>query len=576
MKYMFAQLFGRAFSAIRWVLPAALYLAATALAANATTLQALQASDHPLSKAWQLSAYNDPTIEARDNAVRICGSGKPAGLYFRQMVDPSKTYALTVEGHPIISPVTFRLKFDNNVPQWLPAPIGSKRYIVSNIRLLEVLIYADSRFAYNLTAMTLAECSDCKAEAAKKARAPAPQFDIPIGAISPNRLHFIKTYEHIAVSRQDTAVRISNDGGTGGLFLNYTLNPEDRYRITINGRAVAGNPSLRVRMFDRNGDLRNRGYEYARPPNGMTSFVVDKVERLEVLIYGQGSYTYDLESLSIDSCSACQGDAELKAYLTKKVPGLQDALQRDRKRAALLLLNWAANRVDFSTSPRLPEHILPNLIFSSAADTYFEVFQKDKGAVFCGGAAIFYDKVLKLFGYNSFTIDFGDSQDFTTHVTVIVAFREAGEWQHFIFDPTFNARFVTAQQSRDIDIAELVRLNRKGEFQRISVKERSMSKRQHAYLVSDNHVMSKSVRASCQPGEYLGEAGLLCKRPEFNFKTYLNNFRVALERKGFSQDVVGFLKLLENRVYSIGPTINDDARASFLEKLDRLGIPHAS
>jgi hypothetical protein len=201
-----------------------------------------------------------------------------------------------------------------------------------------------------------------------------------------------------------------------------------------------------------------------------------------------------------------------------------------------------------------------------------DMFLALKGAVFCGGAAVFFDKILKLFGYDSFTLDFGDTREELTHVTTILPVKEGGGWQYYIFDPSFNAVMVSTE-GKLLSVFDLIRYAQSGRSDDVHVRSKPLMERRF--------FLPPALEGGCQIVRRKFDDYTVCQFPKCGapdlgcnfFDNYLERFAARFSANGYPIGKGGFLKLLTRRVYSVGPSIDPFFRQDFLARLSEVGVP---
>ena len=131
-------------------------------------------------------------------------------------------------------------------------------------------------------------------------------------------------------------------------------------------------------------------------------------------------------------------DDALRATIRAEVPGLEDTLNSDKLGAAALLVRWAAKESVFGSPAAGREDPQANAIAMHASAIH--ALYKREEPTLCGGAAVFFMKVLGLFGIEAFIVDSGYSDPPMTHVTTIVPVGS----KFYVIDPTFGGTFRTA------------------------------------------------------------------------------------------------------------------------------------
>ena len=258
-------------------------------------------------------------------------------------------------------------------------------------------------------------------------------------------------------------------------------------------------------------------------------------------------------------------DGALKQHLLIEIEGLGEALGTDRLLAARMLLDWASTAANFAVGSRIATETNQFVGTASAAELYYEQFLPNKGAVFCGGMAVFYDRVLKIFGYDSFTINFGDLRDDLNHVATNVPIWDSATWKHYLFDPTFNTTFHDRGSGCQLDFFELVDALDTDTLDHIEVTSRSVQGRDWV-----------SIGALKEPffglKEVIGDR-YVYGRSDGRLTDYLERFKRNFAANGYDPGLRGFVQLMRARMFSHGPCEFRPATDDFSNKLKVRGIP---
>ena len=360
----------------------------------------------------------------------------------------------------------------------------------------------------------------------------------------------------------DSGFIIGGEETPVGLYLRYMLNRDKRYSVKITGKGLSGITTMRVR--------RNNGKpEYLRAPNGSTDMLVYDTKELELLFYSDNRFSYELSSIVIDSCPAsmskCKCDDDLRNLILKEVPELDIWLVEDRFKAAVELLNWVANNIDLAISKEIHDMTMVNFSSKQASEIYYQIFLPDKGGVWCGGSAVFFNKVARLFDYDSFTINFGDTRDDLTHVACIIAFPYRESWRYYIFDPTFNFTFRLRSTKAYASVSDLINKIRSKKYSEIYLDEMGLNKREYIAIKKD---MSK-----CKQLKYENEAYLVCSSNN-GIRPYFGRHRRQLIMNGYSAGLPeAYLQLFYNRIFSIGSSNKPEISQIFEQNMANSGIP---
>jgi hypothetical protein len=263
--------------------------------------------------------------------------------------------------------------------------------------------------------------------------------------------------------------------------------------------------------------------------------------------------------------ASAASDARLRDLLLEAIPGLGDALANDRLEGARLLRDWAANATNYALSPQLSLATTALALKDSAADLYFNVFAPGAGGVYCAGYAFFYDKVLKLFDYNSFVVDFGDLQGALTHATVIVPLPSGDAWDYYVMDPTFNASFRDRGDGRPLTFFELMDFLHDGRAEDVAVENPAPNQR--SWVSLDPLDRTGFIPAGQVDGVYV------YSRPGYGLQTFLDTYRDTFLAYGYSPGLQGLIQLMENRVFYVGTSLDPASATQFVSELVRRAIP---
>jgi len=199
-----------------------------------------------------------------------------------------------------------------------------------------------------------------------------------------------------------------------------------------------------------------------------------------------------------------RADARMRAELLRQAPGLAAALRAGRRYdAARAILRWVAPRVVWyggSTSGTLDTGPL-------SASSIWQKFRTVQAGVFCGGAADFYVKTLKLLGIPAHYLGFGQTNVYT-HATVLVRVRQG--W--VMLDPTFDLELRSRQTGQPVDFAKAVRLQESGQVAKVVA---------HAIPVDGRSILSARGSVShCQPHSRLPA----CDWSALRYESHMDRF----------------------------------------------------
>lgn len=257
-------------------------------------------------------------------------------------------------------------------------------------------------------------------------------------------------------------------------------------------------------------------------------------------------------------------DAALEQQIIGAVPGLQWTLQTNPFQAAQLILDWASNNADYAVSPSLAVTLTSTISTQSASQIYNNSFAPHTGAGYCGAMAVFGSDVLNLFGFDTFTVDFGDTTSSLTHVSVILAW----QGQFYMYDPTFNMTFQSAATGAPMGIFEVMDAMLSGSASSVNVTEGSLDQR--FFLATTPQPTSNyQLRGAgaCYDYGYLG----------YSINTFVSLWSSIMAQAGYSPDMTGLMQLFDHHVYSVGISLTGGVESNvFIKDLEIRGIPIGS
>ena len=200
-----------------------------------------------------------------------------------------------------------------------------------------------------------------------------------------------------------------------------------------------------------------------------------------------------------------------------------------------------------------------------APEEIYNLFNLKLAAVYCGGASLFLNKVLALFGFNSSILDFGDTKDFLTHTTVVVAKHSGDHWKYYIFDPTFNFTFQNPDTGYFLTFNELLNVPPAHIKDKIKINQRPLHKRKFLALKEDTKM--------CPAAREVTPDYLTCNISDYSLKRYFDQVNPQYVKNGYSRNLSGFLQLLRKRIFTIGGLSKQNSRDRFMEILKTHKIP---
>jgi hypothetical protein len=486
---------------------------------------------------WQNELYGSSSASEQGNEARIKALSRSAGIYLRRAIDPKQRYRLRIsgEGHAF----RMRLKEDGSEPAYFEAPAsGAAEYTIEGTSRLELLLYSDEPSDYRLTGLLLEPCAQCQTDGRLShiEHAALPSL---AGAGWRNEV-----YGNAEVAQRGGEVSIDAMSLPAGLRLSRALDPQQHYRLRLGGEGDA--LRLLIRLDDRSRSI------VAAPNAEALQFTIGDASRIEVLLYAETQAHYRLTELSLEPCPRCATTKDLVERIRREVPDLDQAEGLDK---AIRLLKWSANAAIWSMDD--PSGAIEAM---SPEDALYDVFDRKRGGVICGGQSVFYANVLHDFGVEAFTVDFGIAGSSYDHVTVVVPYMG----RHYLLDPSFASYF--AEAGRPVPLEELIPINRQGGLAEIDFVDLGIENREF--------LAQHFPEGFCTTAPQRREAGLFCKADGRSFfTTYLRGLGNALDAPELVRDKRFLISLLGYGVSYVGPSIDPAARQEFADMLTGFAIP---
>ena len=365
----------------------------------------------------------------------------------------------------------------------------------------------------------------------------------------------IKTYKEAKIEG-DASTSITIKSQAGGLYFTSSAPTKKANCIQITGQHLQGTATLRMRIND-------NPPTYLQAPEGSVELSIPTHNTLELMIYADSPFSYQLDELTLASCKDSVTEEEFKAYILKQIPDLKEALaEQDTLKASSLLLHWSARVSDLGS--KIPKNALILSASSLSASEIFEIWDKDLGGGSCGAFAVFYAKVLKLFDINSFTIDMGLDSDPNlrfTHVTTIVALPNGNNWNFYLFDPTSDGTFINNQANY---------VNLKAVLDSYDTQNKVLAENfwtAPSCLPRDvTRFNADGILDGIEKDKPYCIANLIRgwgKRAKTNNSIWANQFENYLTNPNASL----FIDMMPNEIYSVGPALNEDSRQAFLKMM---------
>ncbi|HET6422566.1 MAG TPA: hypothetical protein VFG20_02710, partial [Planctomycetaceae bacterium] len=192
---------------------------------------------------------------------------------------------------------------------------------------------------------------------------------------------------------------------------------------------------------------------------------------------------------------------------------------------------------------------------------YYELFRRDRGAVYCGGYAVFFQKVLLLFGIDALVIDFGDERSGLTHMSVVLPKRTSdGTWAFYLYDPTFNVRCTDSMLGLPLNFFTLLDRQRFGMFDTVQLVQGSSAERDWAGTAL--HLASPQYQLHAIKGNRY-----LYRRPDFTLAAYMRDNAAVFGAAGFRADEQGLFQLAWKQFFTVRTGNNPTSRNAFVNEL---------
>ena len=236
-------------------------------------------------------------------------------------------------------------------------------------------------------------------------------------------------------------------------------------------------------------------------------------------------------------------------------------------------MNWTANTVDLGFGG-VGEATTSREYEMGAGEVYQELWSIPGAGSSCGGFADFFVKVLSLFGFEAFTVNFGYAGTPLTHVTTVAAI----DGELYILDPTFNGAYVDTKSGGLLRLRELLarsQASERGYAFRTDPIMRDLVFGADAAADVSRWLSSAGFKMSgCEPkrDRATGEERHVCRQVEYDARFLQAEWKDELNRLHLQWNDDLMLDLLRHRVLSLSAT-NQEIKQRFLDALSAYGIP---
>src|SRR5205823_5539342 len=139
------------------------------------------------------------------------------------------------------------LHFDGQPYAWQTLGAGRTVLILPQARELEVLLYGDSPFAFELHSIAVERCLECTTESISSRTFPGWQVTHYVSG--PVLLPYTRDLQAMWVA-PDGAVELRGNGSAAGVLLARQLDPKVTYRLILHGGRRNAAPALRLKVDD--------------------------------------------------------------------------------------------------------------------------------------------------------------------------------------------------------------------------------------------------------------------------------------------------------------------------------------
>lgn len=361
----------------------------------------------------------------------------------------------------------------------------------------------------------------------------------------------------VAANADKTSVSVDNaDEIGGGVYIRTKrLIKDNRALLKFDVEYIEGN-SASVR----NSSARGIHFAELKPQN---QYVVSDADDIDLFVYSSIHVKMRIKNIQIVRCAIplqpqCKNDDDLIA----KIRSSPDFPKGEHGMAlAKYLLNWAANNSDYDVAGDLSKIAEEKFGSSSAGEIYYQYYEPSRAGGYCSSVALFFAKLLQLFDFDAFTIDFGMIKG--THVSVLLY--DAASAKFYLLDPTFNGYFVNST-GRLLDLAELLQAPRgTAVFKQMPLTTRD-------FVLTEKEYASSADRSRLRDCHLQGSGGAdknwICKRDDFSLNGFLAELAAqqGLAATGMQYDYL-FFEMLKEHVSGIGNGLRETTRAEFIEFL---------
>lgn len=492
-----------------------------------------------------MQLYKSPSVKLVNKAI-LLSSSEGGGIELRyDGLDPKKIYRVTIDASPTSGSASLGLRTTEGPERQYDALTeGPQEFFIQRSDWAEFLLYSDTSYAATLRDITISECQTCTPLPAR--RLDVLEAEKMFRAIAPGKTGEITVKGVWYSEERGTSVMLANGGYDASAKLMLEPVGPGPHQLTVKGHTISGEVTL----------LSVDASNHITPLSFGDAIVVEGPQTL--WITGTEPFTVEISHVDFSPCKSCPPNSALIKVMERDLPSVKGMIQTDSLHAARNILDWVANRVVWTEDMTIERATYYKVLGQSPAQTFFDMFEKQSGATFCGGLAVFLNKIYHLLGYNSFVLSFGEVEGNLTHVLTVIAQKKGTEWKFYTYDPSFNLTYV-GKDGRPLDLFAALT----GEAAYADTR----SIRSRKWLIPN------STPARCEKKLSEGNDYAVCQVPSYSVDSFMRDVAPAWANLGVEASPQGFLSLIKRRVYSVSYSNNQEAEKAFLQNLQTLGIP---
>jgi hypothetical protein len=285
------------------------------------------------------------------------------------------------------------------------------------------------------------------------------------------------------------------------------------------------------------------------------------------------------ETPSIGRCPSCTTDAALRSHILSAVPGLESNLRSKPLDALIQLRDWVAQTLNTGDLETYEGFEKLRLNPATPVATLFQFLDQQKGGPFCGGSAVFFGKILSLFGIPNVELNVGVEKTSYSHVLNVTAVRDGSSWRYYPVDAWFAAS-LTSSEGRLLDIEEVAVRMRESNFKDISVQFTKILERRHIVFAKEvaKINMPHDFKERCSQEMIGSEPGYVCPFA-VDFIDYFAPEKyeeAGVKEPSFRSlpngSALVYASMISTKVLGMSSGFGKNMKADFCSKIKRVGL----